>query len=82
MEKDIFSMDKDTTICFCNDVSLGEILQAIQNGACTLDDIMDATDAGTACGLCKSPEDDPDGEREVHLTEILQQAKEKGICPE
>ncbi len=80
MAKDIFQMDKDTEVCFCMNVTLGEILEAIKNGACSLEEIMDATDAGTACGLCRSPEDDPDGEREIHLTEILQQAKEKGLC--
>ncbi|NPA53893.1 MAG: (2Fe-2S)-binding protein [Aquificae bacterium] len=74
-------MDKDTEVCFCMGVTLGEILEAIENGACTLEELMNATDAGTACGLCKSPEDDPDGEREIHLTEILEQAKEKGLCP-
>jgi len=81
MAKDIFQMDKDTEVCFCMGVTLGEILEAIENGACTLEELMNATDAGTACGLCKSPEDDPDGEREIHLTEILEQAKEKGLCP-
>ncbi len=80
MAKDIFQMDKDTEVCFCMNVTLGEILEAIKNGACSLEEIIDATDAGTACGLCRSPEDDPDGEREIHLTEILQQAKEKGLC--
>ena len=81
MAKDIFQMDKDTEVCFCMEVSLGEILEAIKNGACTLEDMMNTTDAGTACGLCRSPEDDPDREREIHLTEILEQAKEKGFCP-
>ncbi len=81
MEKDIFELDKDKEVCLCMGVTLGEILDAIKNGACTLEDIMDATDAGTACGLCRSPEDDPDGEREIHLTEILEQAKKKGLCP-
>ncbi len=82
MEKDIFSMDPDTEVCLCMGVTLGEILEAIKNGACSVDEISDATDAGTACGLCVSPEEDPDGEREIHLTEILEQAKEKGLCPE
>ncbi|HIE59584.1 MAG TPA: (2Fe-2S)-binding protein [Persephonella sp.] len=73
-------MDKDTEVCFCMGITLGEILQAIENGACDIDAIVDTTDAGTACGLCKSIEDDPDGEREIHISEILQQAKEKGLC--
>ncbi len=81
MAKDIFSIDKDKEVCLCMGVTLGEILDAIKNGACTLEEIMDTIDAGTACGLCRSPEDDPDGEREIHLTEILEQAKEKGLCP-
>jgi len=78
---DIEKLDPNTEVCLCMEVTLGEILEAIKNGACTIEEIMEATDAGTACGLCKSREDDPDGEREIHLDEILEQAKEKGLCP-
>ena len=80
MEKDIFSLPKDTEVCLCEGVILGEILEAIKNGACDIDAIGDATGAGTVCGLCRSREDDPDEEREIHLDEILESAKEKGLC--
>jgi len=80
-EFDIDKLAPDTQICLCMEITLEEILEAIKNGACTVEEIMDATDAGTACGLCKSREDDPDEERDYHLDEILEQAKQKGYCP-
>jgi len=76
----IDEIDKDTEVCFCFGVTLGDLLDAIKDGACDLDSLMEATEAGTACGLCVSPEEDPDGDRPIHLTEILEQAKEKGLC--
>jgi bacterioferritin-associated ferredoxin len=44
--------DKDETICFCMDITYGEILNAINNGANTVEEISDKTDAGIACGAC------------------------------
>ncbi|MBI5190789.1 MAG: (2Fe-2S)-binding protein [Nitrospirae bacterium] len=35
------------TVCYCNDVALGEIRRAIISGAATLDDIQEATGACT-----------------------------------
>ena len=81
MAEDIFQMDKNKEVCLCMGITLEKIVEAIENGACDLESLMDATDAGTVCGLCQSPEEDPDGEREIHLTEILKQTKEKGLCP-
>ena len=69
-----------TEVCFCMGITLEEIMEAIKNGACDLDTLMEKTDAGTACGMCRSPEDDPNNEREIHLTEILEQAKKEGLC--
>ena len=68
--------DLDHTVCECFEVSLGELLDAIKDGNDTLDALMDATDAGTACELCRSSEIDEDGDRELHLEEILKFAKE------
>jgi len=39
-------------ICHCEEITYREILQAIKNGAKTVEDITDATDAGIACGTC------------------------------
>ena len=68
-------------VCECMDVKLGEILEAIKKGNCDLESLMDATDAGTACGKCKSKEDDPLDERAIHLDEILEFAKAEELCP-
>ena len=70
------------TVCHCNEVTYGEIIKAIKEGACDIESIMDKTDAGTACGLCKSVQDDPAGERAIHLDEILEKAKMDNLCPE
>lgn len=67
-------------VCLCNGITLEEIMEAIKDGACDLDAIMERTTAGTVCGLCKSLEDDSNNEREIHLTEILEQAKKEGLC--
>ena len=68
--------DLDHTVCECFDVTLGELLKAIKNGNNTLEALMDETDAGTGCELCRSSEIDEDGDRELHLEEILKFAKE------
>ncbi len=68
--------DLEYTVCECFDITLGELLEAIKNGNDTLESLMDETDAGTACGLCRSVEEDEDGDRELHLDEILKFAKE------
>ncbi len=69
-----------TEVCFCKGITLEEIMDAIKNGACDLETLQKQTDAGIGCGMCISPEDDINGEREIHLTEILEQAKKEGLC--
>jgi NAD(P)H-nitrite reductase large subunit len=44
-------MDKDTIICRCNDITLGEIEKAIEEGARTLDGVKKRTRSGM--GLCQ-----------------------------
>jgi NAD(P)H-nitrite reductase large subunit len=59
-------------VCNCKHVTLGEIIHAIQEkGAKTLEDIEDITDAGSACGCCKSKDDDFTGEQKLYITQIL-----------
>jgi nitrite reductase (NADH) large subunit len=48
-----FDDDPYRTICFCHNVSLGELLAAIRRGAITLQDIRAQTDASTGCGGCE-----------------------------
>jgi len=69
--------DLDYIVCECFDVTLGTILDAIKAGHNTVEALMDKTDAGSACELCQSKEIDEDGDRELHLVEILEYAKNK-----
>ncbi len=59
-------------VCNCKHVTLGEIIHAIkERDAKTIEEIGELTDAGTACGCCKSKEDDFTGEQELYLEEIV-----------
>ena len=60
-------------VCGCKGVTLGEIVYAIkEQGAKTIDDIGNITDAGIACGCCKSKEDDfGDPKMELYLEQII-----------
>ncbi len=44
---------EDRIICACMDISYEDIKKAIQEGAKTLEDIKEATEAGTICGMCE-----------------------------
>jgi len=57
-------MDLNETICFCGDVTVGDIKKAYEEGATTVEAIGEATGAGTHCGGCKD-----------HIAEILEQLK-------
>lgn len=48
----------DTTVCYCNEVTLGEIRGAIEDGAGSLEDIQEATGACTG-NMCE--EKNPSG---------------------
>ena len=59
-------------VCTCKHVTLGEIIHAIQErGAKTIEEVGELTDAGTACGCCRSKEDDFTGEQQLYLDEII-----------
>ncbi len=46
-------MDNDSIICNCMQISKAEILEAVNlNDLKTVDDVCDATEAGTVCGSC------------------------------
>ena len=47
-------MDRDEIVCNCMGITAGEIREAIEKGAKTVEDIQDATGAGTVCGGCIS----------------------------
>ena len=44
--------NKDDIICHCMEITYETILQAINNGAKTVEEITDQTDAGLSCGTC------------------------------
>lgn len=45
-------MDRNETICFCMDVTAGAIADAVAAGATTVEQVQEATSAGTGCGGC------------------------------
>ena len=45
-------MNLDKVVCNCLNVTIGMIKDAVDAGACTLDEVQDATGAGTVCGAC------------------------------
>ncbi|MFN3648853.1 MAG: FAD-dependent oxidoreductase [Armatimonadota bacterium] len=47
-------MEDDATVCHCNGVSKGDLLECLAGGACGLHAVMQATRAGTGCGSCKT----------------------------
>ncbi len=57
-------MSENRIICTCQDVDYNTIKKAIEDGSKTVDDIMEATGAGTVCGGCIS-----------EIEEILQEVK-------
>ena len=46
-------MKREKTACHCHNVSYGEIIDAVQNGASTYVQVQEATGAGTGCGKCR-----------------------------
>ena len=64
-------MCEDILVCECKNVCLKEIINAIQNGAKSIEDIQNSTNAGTICKMCISKEYDVYGERAVHIQELL-----------
>ena len=45
-------MDRDQVICPCLDVTAGQIMDAYEDGAVTVDAIKDVTGAGSVSGAC------------------------------
>ena len=51
-ERMVYDMDFDKIVCNCYSVTNGMIKEAVDSGATTLEEVQDATGAGTACGAC------------------------------
>ncbi len=45
-------MNLDKIVCECYGITNGMIKEAVDNGATTLEEVQEATEAGTACGAC------------------------------
>lgn len=45
-------LDDDAQICSCHNVTKGDVVQCIKNGAQTLNDVKNKTKAGSGCGGC------------------------------
>lgn len=57
-------MNRDEVICSCLGVTAGMIMDAVDGGAHTLDEVKAATGAGTVCGVC-------DGDVQNVIDEVL-----------
>ena len=45
-------MDMEKTVCNCMGVTCERIKNAVESGACTLEEVPEATGAGTVCCAC------------------------------
>lgn len=45
-------MDLNKVVCTCMNITNGMIKEAVDNGASTLEEVQEATGAGTICGAC------------------------------
>jgi len=45
-------MNLDKIVCNCMGITNGQIRDAVYAGANTVEDVQEATDAGTVCGAC------------------------------
>ena len=45
-------MNLDEIVCSCTGVTNGMIKDAVDSGANTLEEVQEATGAGTVCGVC------------------------------
>ncbi|MBT3280033.1 MAG: (2Fe-2S)-binding protein [Campylobacteraceae bacterium] len=64
---------KSHIVCDCNQVSLAEIVHAIDSAdAKSIEDIKELTDAGNTCGCCISKDDDVNSKKmELYISQIL-----------
>lgn len=46
-------MDDTKLVCNCTGVTVGDIREAVQNGAKTFDELQEATGVSTVCGQCR-----------------------------
>ena len=47
-------MNNDKKVCYCRNVTMGDIVKAIEEGATTFAEVQSATRVGQGCGKCIS----------------------------
>ncbi len=77
IEDEIEELKSDYIICQCYEVSFGDIMEAIENGCNSVEEIMHQTHAGYGCERCQSKIDDFNEDRDIHLSDILEYSKSK-----
>ena len=62
---------EDIKACVCKDISLKQLFDAINKGHKTIEELQKELSIGTVCSMCLSEENDPQGERPIHLDKLL-----------
>lgn len=52
-ELDVNTLTEDTIVCKCVNTTFGDVLEAVRMGMTTLDEVIEWTNAVTACQKCK-----------------------------
>lgn len=45
-------MNMDKKLCYCKNVTIGQVAEAIQNGAKSLEEVQETTNLGKGCKRC------------------------------
>lgn len=51
--KEAYIMNMKKTVCYCMNVTNGDVKEAVKSGAKTLADVQKVTKGGTGCGRCR-----------------------------
>lgn len=45
--------DLNRTVCYCRQVTVGDLKQAVDDGAKSFEDVQKVTEVSTGCGCCE-----------------------------
>lgn len=68
---------EDILVCECKNISLKDVLECINNGCDSVEEIQKELPVGQICSMCLSSENDPQGEKAIHLDKLLKSIKGK-----